>query len=236
MQQPAPAAPALPAAPAEPNQVTYRPGATNPVSAYEAATAQREVLGNQLEQLQDKRSGLVERSREGNLSTADRAGTEARIAQVDERIASVEKQIAASDAQVAQAAAIPGAVTGHEERIAAMRNARDHGGDPEAPFVLTGIFIVVVLFPLSIALARRLWKKSSAVAMSLPGELMERMSHLDQAMESIAIEVERIGEGQRFMTRVLTDDAGRALGAGAAEPIRQAQRDAAPVRSRETER
>ena len=42
-------------------------------------------------------------------------------AQVDERIASVEKQIAASDAQVAQAAAVPGAVTGHEEREAALR-------------------------------------------------------------------------------------------------------------------
>ena len=37
-------------------------------------------------------------------------------------------------------------------------------------------------------------------------------------MDSIAIEVERIGEGQRFVTRVLSEN-GRALGAGAALPI-----------------
>jgi len=233
MQQPDLTPPTPPAAPG--NQVTYRPNAANPVSLYEAATAQREVLGNQLEQLQDQRSGLAERLREGNLNSADRTGTEARLTQVDARIASVEKQIAASDAQVAQAAAVPGAVTGHEQRVADLRAARDHG-DPEAPFVIAALFIVVAILPISIAFARRLWKKSSTAVMSLPGELMERMSHLDQAMESIAIEVERIGEGQRFMTRVLTDDAGRALGAGAAEPIRQAQRDAVPVRSRETER
>lgn len=33
----------------------------------------------------------------------------------------------------------------------------------------------------------------------------ERLERLEQAVESIAIEVERVGEGQRYLTRVLED-------------------------------
>jgi hypothetical protein len=40
---------------------------------------------------------------------------------------------------------------------------------------------------------------------ALPPALDERMQRLEQSMESIAIEVERISEGQRFTTKLLTD-------------------------------
>ena len=33
----------------------------------------------------------------------------------------------------------------------------------------------------------------------------DRMRRLEQAVESIAVEVERIGEGQRFLTKLQTD-------------------------------
>jgi hypothetical protein len=43
---------------------------------------------------------------------------------------------------------------------------------------------------------------------------------MEQAMEATAVEVERIGEGQRFLTRLFTEGEGaRPLGAGAAQPI-----------------
>lgn len=64
---------------------------------------------------------------------------------------------------------------------------------------------------------------------------MDRLNRLDQAMDSIAIEVERIGEGQRFVTRVLTDNS-RALGAGAAQPIEVAARGEKSRVAREAER
>ena len=41
--------------------------------------------------------------------------------------------------------------------------------------------------------------------LSLPQEVMDRLTRLDHAVDSIAVEVERIGEGQRFMTRVLSE-------------------------------
>jgi hypothetical protein len=43
---------------------------------------------------------------------------------------------------------------------------------------------------------------------------------MEHAVEATAVEVERIGEGQRFLTRLFTEGEGaRAIGAGAAQPI-----------------
>jgi len=43
---------------------------------------------------------------------------------------------------------------------------------------------------------------------------------MEQAVDATAEEVERIGEGQRFLTRLFTEGEGtRAIGAGAAQPI-----------------
>jgi hypothetical protein len=39
-------------------------------------------------------------------------------------------------------------------------------------------------------------------------------------MDAVAVEVERIGEGQRYMARMMAEDGSlRAIGAGAAEPV-----------------
>jgi hypothetical protein len=40
------------------------------------------------------------------------------------------------------------------------------------------------------------------------GAFDDRLSQLEQSVDAVAIEVERIGEGQRFMTRVMTENAG----------------------------
>lgn len=63
--------------------------------------------------------------------------------------------------------------------------------------------ILGVLLPMSIAFSRRIWRRSGKVEVVLPPEMSERMTQLERGVESIAIEVERIGEGQRFVTQVL---------------------------------
>jgi hypothetical protein len=43
-------------------------------------------------------------------------------------------------------------------------------------------------------------------------------------VEATAVEVERIGEGQRFLTRLFTEGEGaRAIGEGAAQPLERKQ-------------
>jgi len=46
---------------------------------------------------------------------------------------------------------------------------------------------------------------------ALPHDIVQRFTQIDQAVESIAVEVERIGEGQRFITRVLSEQGRGAL-------------------------
>ena len=43
-------------------------------------------------------------------------------------------------------------------------------------------------------------------------ELSEKVDRISQAVEATAIEVERIGESQRFLTRVLSDKAPEQIG------------------------
>ena len=120
---------------------------------------------------------------------------------LDGRIDAMDKQIAGADAQVAAAAGVPGAIV---ERPPEVRH-----GPPEEVFVLGGIFMFVAIMPISIAYARRIWRRSAAAVAAIPQDIIDRFTQIDQAVESIAVEVERIGEGQRFITRVLSEQGKR---------------------------
>lgn len=189
-------------------------GTTSPSATYEAFRHQRDVLGNQLDRLEDQRREISQSLQQLGLNSVDQKALEQRLTVVDGRITDVEKQIAAADLQIAKSAAIPGAVV---ERPDPGRQ-----GPPEEAFVLGGLFMIVVLLPISIALARRIWRRGAATLSKLPQELYDRFARLDQSIDAIAVEVERIGEGQRFLTKLQTDQ--RALGAGPAERIEMPER------------
>jgi hypothetical protein len=184
---------------------------------YEGLKAQRNELNGQLEGLQSTRREITSQLEDMTAGSADRAPLEARLKEIDARTSAVDQMIAGNAAQVAQAAAIPGAVV---ERPPVIEQ-----GPPEEAYVLGGIFMLIVLMPLSIALARRVWRRSAAVVTAFPRELADRLSRMEQAVEATAVEVERIGEGQRFLTRLFTEGEGaRAIGAGAAQqPLERKQ-------------
>jgi hypothetical protein len=187
----------------------------------EAARAQRRELRDQLENAEERRSDLAqELSQTSSGDVATRAGLEARIRDTDARIIELDKQIAVADQQVAQAAAVPGAT------IEPPRPRVVETGPPEEVWVLAGMTIIFVMFPMAIAWSRRLWKRGAApVANEVPAELTDRLSRMEQAIDAVAVELERVGEGQRYVTRVFTESQ-RALGVGGAEPIEVRQREA----------
>ena len=79
---------------------------------------------------------------------------------------------------------------------------------------------VVLLLPFAIVLARRLWVRG-ARRQVLDLEESPRLQRIEQAVESIALEVERIGEAQRFTTKLLAErqpDAARMVPATRREP------------------
>ena len=60
---------------------------------------------------------------------------------------------------------------------------------------------------------------------ALPQEIYDRFTRVEQSLDTIAIEVERVGEGQRFLTRMQSEQVERALGPGAAERVEVGNRE-----------
>ena len=224
-----PTPPAPPAPPAPVQGVTTTLGG-DPILLRPPATA-RELsalrqrgseLSRQLQSASGRRDELA-RQLEDATGT-NRAGIEQRIAQLDARIMGIEADIAANGRLLAMA---PSNLLNTREEV---------GPPPPRPFGLdpgqiTGITIVgtiFVLFPLAIAMARNIWRRGSRQAPApVSQESTERMERLEQAVDAISIEIERISEGQRFVTRLLTEGSAPALAVGqkAAEPVRLPDRD-----------
>ena len=55
--------------------------------------------------------------------------------------------------------------------------------------------------------ARRIWARRTPTlpVLAVPGELDNRLTHLELSIEDVALQVERVGEGQRFITHFLAD-------------------------------
>lgn len=70
--------------------------------------------------------------------------------------------------------------------------------------LLPAIVITVLGLPLVRVFARRLDRRDTAGAPAL-SKIEERLGRLEAGVDSIAVEVERISEGQRFTTRLLAD-------------------------------
>jgi hypothetical protein len=83
----------------------------------------------------------------------------------------------------------------------------------EEGMVVNGVMVPIVMFicvavttigfPVAKAYARRLDREPREP--SVPPELQSRLERMEQALDSIAIEVERISEGQRFTTKLLAE-------------------------------
>jgi len=179
---------------------------------YEGFKAQRRELNNQLDELQSTRREITRQLEDIPAGSPDRKPLETRTIDIDSRITTVDQMLASNATDVSKAAAIPGAVVEPPRVI--------NEGPPEDAYALGGVFMLVVLLPISVAFARRIWRRSAAAVAAFPREIGERLLRMEQAIEATAVEVERIGEGQRFLTRLFTEGEGaRPLGAGAAQPI-----------------
>ncbi|HTE46197.1 MAG TPA: hypothetical protein VK636_13180 [Gemmatimonadaceae bacterium] len=80
---------------------------------------------------------------------------------------------------------------------------------------INGVMVPIVMFiciaasvigvPIARAYARRMEREP--LQPSLPPEVAARLERMEQALDTIAVEVERISEGQRFTTKLLSERA-----------------------------
>jgi len=84
-----------------------------------------------------------------------------------------------------------------------------------------GAFVTAIVLAVGVPLARAYSRRMDAESKNpqIPGEVSARLERMEQAIDSVALEVERISEGQRFTTKLLSE--GRsASGASTGTPAR----------------
>lgn len=91
---------------------------------------------------------------------------------------------------------------------------------------LVMLVVIAIGWPLARAFARRM-DRQHAVPPALLEEQRERLTRIEQAVDAMSIEMERVSEGQRFVTKLLTEGALPAARNGEAELARRA--DPLPV-------
>jgi hypothetical protein len=72
---------------------------------------------------------------------------------------------------------------------------------PIVLFITMGV--TAIGWPIARALGRKIDRES--LQPKVPPEIMGRLERMEMAIDSIAVEVERISEGQRFTTKLLSD-------------------------------
>ena|SRR5438128_1527337 len=88
-----------------------------------------------------------------------------------------------------------------------------------------GAFATAIVLAIGVPLARAFSRKMDAESRNprIPTEVSDRLERMEQALEAVAIEVERISEGQRFTTKLLSEGRGgdaRQIQSSSASPDR----------------
>jgi hypothetical protein len=199
---------ATPAAPTPaPNVVVRIPSASGPDIAIaaprtardvEALKARREELSNQLQSVDSRRSKLMSQLNQAHDATAIR-GLEARLALLDARQLQLESDIQTTGQQLTSPEAGRLATTSEAPFAGGMSNRQQT--------TLSILGIIFVLFPISVGIARGLWRRASRQGPPPAAfvQTAQRLERLEESVDAIAVEVERITEGQRFVTKLLSE-------------------------------
>ena len=212
--------PPLPPATSVGTSISSRVLNNTPMTAQEVASlqARRRVLSDQLNSADGRRKELSRLVR--TATGADKAGLEQRIGVLDARLARLESDIDETGKLLSSAPAALTSTRGSQS----FNFGPSQGNMMEEAIPIVAILSVFVFFPIAISIARNIWRRGSLQKAAAPDrESAQRLERMEQAMDAIAIEVERVSEGQRFVTRLLSEQRnGVAIGAAqsAAEPVR----------------
>jgi archaellum component FlaC len=164
----------------------------------DALKARREELSNQLQSVDGRRSKLMSQLKQVRDPTAIQ-GLEARLSLLDTRQLQLESDIQ----QIGQQLTSPAAGF-----LASTASAPGFAGfGTKEIMTLSVLSIVLIWFPLAFAAARMIWKKSNRPGLPPTAftETAQRLERLEASVDAIAIEIERVSEGQRFVTKLLSE-------------------------------
>jgi len=162
--------------------------------------SQRRMLNEQLEQATDQRKDLFEQM---NAAPAEaKAGFQAELNVISDRIVQLESSLNVIGQEIAGAS--PALMSMAEE----PSSPPDNSGNFEDG-VAAGVFSTLGGVTVLLLLGRWIWKRfvrrDVPSPRRLPAEDSERLKRLENGIEAMAIEIERISEGQRFVTRLMSE-------------------------------
>lgn len=72
---------------------------------------------------------------------------------------------------------------------------------------IVAIISIFVLFPIAIAYARLIWRRGVNPPERSPllNDTSQRLAQMQHSIDAMAVEIERISEGQRFVTKLLSE-------------------------------
>ena len=224
--QSAPEAPLAPAAPRPTAITTVGPDGKAQTIAIprtqaevDALVRQRDEISNQLINVSERRQELVNELRSSPDGVA-RTGLEDRVKIIDQRLIQLESDLATTGRALAGA---PADLVAFSERDFRPPVNQPNGDWEEG--IAFGTFFT--LLGMGVIYGFRRWRRRKNPRPrqnELPSDSAQRLERLEQGMEAIAIEIERVSEGQRFVTKLLSEQP---------QPVGMNARIAQPVETRE---
>jgi hypothetical protein len=182
----------------------------------------RGEISDQIQNVSSRREDIAEQLNDAH--PAARPGLQDRLRVLDDRIVQLEKELDVTGLALRNApAALIASTQAPDPNIFANKII-----DDVVPIV--AILSVFVFAPMALAASRFIWRKAGSPQKNpaVDQASQARLDQLQAAVDTIAIEVERISEGQRFVTKLLSEKSG-AVGPGPAEPARVARKSSAPA-------
>ena len=167
-----------------------------------ALQEQRSQIGDQLDNVSSRRTDIA-RELAGTGAESARQGLQARIDILDQRILQLETDLARTGRELSMVS---------PEVLASTGQWNDRGGDSSdfGEGMAAGGFSALFFMSFVLLFLRRRWKRRAVPARAgvLDSDSSQRLQRLEQGMDAIAIEIERVSEGQRFVTKLLADSRG----------------------------
>jgi hypothetical protein len=169
--------------------------------SYTQLKSRQDELQDQRQLLADRRSTVA--GTYEHATGANKEGIAARLVVMDRSMAQIESDLSAVGPAMVPKRPVTGTTS-----TPPINQRRSNIGAAEVLLTSAGVFLATMLVavPAAVRRAKRRWlRESPSGGTNGIGVGSERLDRIEHAVDTIAIEIERVSENQRFMTRLMTE-------------------------------
>ncbi|HJQ10279.1 MAG TPA: hypothetical protein VJ840_04540 [Gemmatimonadaceae bacterium] len=176
-----------------------------------ALMSQRDQLKDQLEEVTDRRNEIIGQLR-SHPPEAAQASLQSELKVLDQRVTELHNDLSLVGREISRAS--PDLIAMATEQPPAPGFVMPPPFSGPGNFedgVMLGAGVAIFAMTVLLLVGRFIWKRFVRSDTAAPRALRadsERLQRLEQGMEAVAIEVERISEGQRYVTKLLSESRG----------------------------